>query len=86
MDLKQNNLLEKHGKNCIAEPTRIQMPSVKDKNMKFEKIQHQLKVPFVIYADFESLTLPISSTHNNNKESFTEAYQYHGSCGFAYSS
>ena len=81
---KTKETLEQHGENCITEPTRIKMPSEKDKYMKFEKNHHQLKVPFVIYANFESLTLPISSAHNNNKESSTEAYQNHEPCGFAY--
>ena len=81
---KIKETLEQHGENCITEPTRIKMPSEKDKYIKFEKIQHHLKVPFVICADFESLTLPISSAHNNNNESYTEAYQHHEPCGFAY--
>ena len=52
--------------------------------MKFKNYAYQLKVPFVIYADFESLTVPISSANNNNKKSFTEACQHHEPCGFAY--
>ena len=48
------------------------------------QIQRQLKVPFVINVDFEFLTFLISCAHNNSKESYTEAYQHHESCGFAY--
>ena len=52
--------------------------------MKFKNYAHQLKVPFVIYADFESLTVPINSANNNDNKSYTETYQHHTPCGFAY--
>ena len=52
--------------------------------MKFKNYALQLKVPFVIYADFESLTVPINSANNNVNKSFAEAYQHHEPCGFAY--
>ena len=40
----------------------------------------QLMAPFVIYADFECITVPINEMHGNN----TEAYQEHKACGFGY--
>ena len=52
--------------------------------MKFKNYALQLKVPFVIYADFESLTVPINSANNNVNKSFAEAYQHHEPCGLAY--
>ena len=36
--------------------------------------------PFVIYADFECITVPINEKHGNN----TEAYQEHKACGYGY--
>ena len=81
---KTKDLLEKHNKNCTTEPTRIILPEEKEKFMKFKNYAHQLKVPFVIYADFESLTVPINSASNNDNKSKTEAYQHHTPCGFAY--
>ena len=74
-------LLEKHYKNCTTEPTRIVLPDEKEKFMKFKNDAHQLKVHFVIYADFESLTVPINSAAKNSN---TVAYQHHEPCGFAY--
>ncbi|CAB4043216.1 Hypothetical predicted protein [Paramuricea clavata] len=43
----------------------------------------QLKVPFVIYADFESVTAKIDSVSPNPTKSSTEKYQHHQPCGFS---
>ena len=43
-----------------------------------------LKVHFVIYADFESLTVPINSVSNNDNISYTEAYRHHLQSVFTY--
>ena len=40
----------------------------------------QLMAQFVIYADFECITVPINEKHRNN----TEAYQVHKACGYGY--
>ena len=79
---KTKDLLKNHNKNCNTVPTRIILPEEKEKFMKFKKYAHQLKVSFVIYADFESLTVPINSANNNDNKSFTEAYQHHEPYGF----
>ena len=36
--------------------------------------------PFVIYADFECITVPINEKRGNN----TKAYQEHKGCGYGY--
>ena len=43
----------------------------------------QLAVPFIIYADFECLLKGVQSNDKNNG-SYTEKYQDHIPCGFAY--
>ena len=40
----------------------------------------QLMAPFVIYADFECISVPINEKHGNN----TEVYQEHEACGYGY--
>ena len=40
----------------------------------------QLKAQFVIYADFECITIPINEKHGKN----TEAYQEHKACDYGY--
>ena len=43
-----------------------------------------IKVPFVVYADFEAFTEEISSCEPNDKKSFTQKYQRHRPSGFCY--
>ena len=43
-----------------------------------------IKVPFVVYADFEAFTEEISTREPNEKESFTNKYQKHRPSGFCY--
>ena len=40
----------------------------------------QLMAPFVIYADFECITVPIKEEHGKQ----TVAYQEHKACGYGY--
>ncbi len=77
-------LLSKHSDDCIAEPTRIVLPTEENKWMTFSNVKHQFKVPFIVYADFEALTPPISKACKNKNESYSEAYQSHEPCGYAY--
>lgn len=50
--------------------------------IQFRSINEQLKVPFIIYADFECLTRPISTT--DNESTTTKRYQKHDPSGFCY--
>ena len=43
-----------------------------------------IKVPFVVYADFEAFTEEISTREPNEKKSFTKIYQKHRPSGFCY--
>jgi len=43
-----------------------------------------LKVPFVVYADFECFTKPIQSCEPSSQESYTNKYQQHKPSGFGY--
>ena len=43
-----------------------------------------IKVPFVVYADFEAFTEEISTCEPNEKKSFTKKYQRHRPSGFCY--
>ena len=46
----------------------------------FTNYQEQLMAPFVIYADFESITVPIKEEHGKQ----TVAYQEHKACDYGY--
>ncbi|KAL9953009.1 hypothetical protein ACROYT_G040356 [Oculina patagonica] len=52
------DLLENHEKHCNGvngRPTRIEMPKNGENTLSFQNYQKQMKVPYVIYADFEAL-------------------------------
>ena len=58
----RNDLLEDHLIDCRGineRAVRIQMPTPNNKSIKFVNHKNQLKAPWVIYADFESIIRPI---------------------------
>ena len=59
------------------------MPKEGEK-LKFKNYQREMKVPFVVYAVFESITEKVSSVSKNSEGSFTEKYQKHKPCGFCF--
>ena len=79
-------VLTDHKENCIQVngTQAIKMPTKNDNILKFNNFHKQLAVPFVIYADFEAITEKIHGCQLNNDKSYTEAYQRHTDCSFAY--
>ena len=70
----------------------INMPKQAENILRFNNFHKQLPVPFVIYANVEAITKNVQGCEqseemkkkNNNKRSYTEAYQTHEDCGSAY--
>ena len=62
-----------------VEGQQIKMPS-EDETMKFKNNSKKIKVPFVIYADFECLTQKYGTV--STKALKTDKYQHHRPCGF----
>ena len=60
------------------------MPLDPGKKVDFKNHNQMIKVPFIIYADFESIVKPINSHHQRGDKSFTNQYQKHVPCGFSY--
>ena len=52
--------------------------------IEFKNHKKSLRVPFVIYADFEAVTEKIDSASPDPEKSFTEKYQKHTPSGFCY--
>jgi hypothetical protein len=50
--------------------------------VQFKNHDKQYKAPFVIYADFEALTRPVSKAERKGDDSYTDAYQTHEPCGY----
>ena len=57
-------------------------PGSKDAVVEFKNFDKQYKAPFVIYADFEALTKPVSPATPKGDTSYTNAYQTHEACGY----
>ena len=78
--------LEKHLEYCSNhEAVKIEMPK-KGKNdiLKFKNYCNSEKVPFMIYADTESLIKPIESCEPNPQSSYTKKHQKHEPISFSY--
>ena len=79
-------VLTDHKENCIQVngTQAVKMPDKNHNILKFNNFHKQQPVPFVIYADFEAITEKISGCKHNDDKSYTEAYQKHTDCGYAY--
>ena len=63
------------------ESVRIEMP-VKRPIVEYSDSQHQFKVPFIMYADFESILEPIQGARNNPNLSLTRGVNIHTPFGW----
>ena len=52
--------------------------------LKFENFFRKMRVPFVVYVDFECFTEKLDTTQPNPKQSYTKQYQKHTPSGFCY--
>ena len=60
---------------------RVEMPT-RNPIVKYSDGQYQFKVPFVIYADFKSILIPISGAANNLEMSSTRGINVHTPSGW----
>jgi len=82
----REDVLTAHIPNCqVFNPLAIQMPE-SGTVLKFKEIKHQLKVPFIIYADFESLLVPIQGANMPPRlnEPSTRKNNMHQPSGFCF--
>ena len=63
------------------EAIRIEMPN-KDPIVKYSDGQYQFKVPFLMYADFESILEPVQGASNNPNISSTRGLNIHTPSGW----
>ena len=84
--------LEKHKEYCQNnEAVKIEMPIREDDEgntfpvyIKFNHFHKKMRVPFVVYADFECFTEKIDTCQPEEGKSFTNQYQKHSPSGFSY--
>lgn len=78
-------LLERHEVDCaMVDAVKIELPGEDDKWLKFKNFSKKIRHPFVIYADTESLTIPIFSCQPDPTSSYTNPYQKHETCAIAF--
>ena len=65
---------------------RVEMPTKGKSIVKYTDGQYQFKVPFVIYADFESILVPVSSSANDPNKSSTRGKNIHEPSGWCMNS
>ena len=81
------DLLERHKPECkglLKSPTRTEMPKVGENKIAFKNYYKQMKVPYVVYADFECVLGKIYTCEPDNKQSFTVKTEKHEPCCFSY--
>jgi hypothetical protein len=79
------DLLIEHKSKCsVHGPQKIELPSEADNILKFTDYQKTLKVPFVIYADFETINRPIHTCAPNPELSSTTPSTKLEVCSFSY--
>ncbi|XP_067943085.1 uncharacterized protein [Watersipora subatra] len=73
-----------HQKWCLEKDSvAIRFPKLADK-IKFKNYNHSMRVPFVIYGDFESYLRRVQSCDPSPNDSYTNTQQYHKPMGFDY--
>ena len=78
------NVLAEHKEDCLVIKGKQNVKLGKG-SISFKNYSKQLPAPFKIYADFECILRPTSSKKVSNKNSsYTEKYQDHIPCSFAY--
>ena len=80
-------ILDKHIPDCCAinDIQKVTLPEEGKHLLTFRNFDKQLAAPIVIYADFECILPTYDSVpRDETTTSFTDAYQSHIPCGFAY--
>ena len=76
--------LAKHWNYCKEHScVRVELPK-EGSSVRFNHVERSMRVPFVVYADFESRIIPINTCSPNEKQSFTKQYQKHIPSSYCY--
>ena len=83
----RKDLLERNKPECkglLKSPTSTEMPKEGQNKMTFTNYHKQMKVPYVVYADFECVLRKIQTCEPSNERSFTVKTEKHEPCGLSY--
>ena len=82
---KTKDALKKYQEYCCNnKAVRIDFPKEENLYIGFKQHERSMKVPFVIYADFECFTEDINTCQPDPHYSYTKQYQKHTPSGFCY--
>ena len=78
------NKLKKHKKVCENHDyCYVEIPEEDNKTLKYNQGEKSMKVPFIIYADLESLLEKMNTCHNNPEKSLTTKTNKHTPSGYS---
>ena len=81
---KTEKSLASHHEYCKShEAIKIEL-SEQESKISFKNHNRSMRVPFVVYADFESFTPQLSTCQPNSDKSYTNQYQKHIPSWFCY--
>ena len=74
-----------HIKDCfkINGEQTVKMPK-KSEYIKFKNFERKIKLPFTMYAEFETILVPEENRNQNPNKSYTNKYQKHIACSYGY--
>ena len=78
----KEEMLEKHITYCLTNETVAVKMLTRHTKSYFQNYFKQLAIPFVVYADFECFTKPLSYCYPNPDDSYTYSYQKNEPSGF----
>ena len=82
--LNTEELLIKHEEYCSNhKAVGIRMPK-EGTMLSFKNHCRKMRVPFAVYADFESFIEPVSTCSPSDDKSYTQQYQKHTPCSYCY--
>ena len=81
---RTENKLKKHKKVCQNHDyCYVEMPEEDNKILKYNQGEKSMKVPFIIYAELESLLEKMNTCHNNLERSSTTKINKHKPSGYS---
>ncbi|XP_033761654.1 uncharacterized protein LOC117343421 [Pecten maximus] len=81
----KQRILNDHMHYCREHGTqKVDLPKEEDKWLFYKDFRRQMKVPYIIYADFETFQVPISGCSKDQCTSYTEKTTQHVPSSFAY--
>ena len=78
--------LQKHKMYCSNHDTvKVELPNEENNTLSFNNYNKSMRVPFVVYADFEAFTQKLDDDKpRDNNSSYTSQYEKHSPSGFCY--